>query len=183
MHSSRRVPAQGAPTPRPCPDPHVHLHTWRAQSVNVCTRVGSGTRPTSSEEIPGFSRARIPSGRPVRMQDEGGGGTERGDQGCWSPGEGHVQTGRPPLPGGPPRLGTTQSPPHAQGGLTSVMMKKSSPGSPWTTIFSPSSNWTGSSASATVRRSHFSRDSAAGDTGAWGSRGPGGSGGQLPTPI
>lgn len=46
--------------------------------------------------------------------------------------------------------------------LTSVMMKKSSPGSPWTTIFSPSSNCTGSRASATVRRSHFSRDSRAG---------------------
>lgn len=38
-------------------------------------------------------------------------------------------------------------------------MKKSSPGSPCTTIFSPSSNWTGSSASATVSRSHLSRDS------------------------
>lgn len=43
--------------------------------------------------------------------------------------------------------------------LTSVIMKKSSPGSPCTTIFSPSSNWTGSSASATVSRSHLSRDS------------------------
>lgn len=38
-------------------------------------------------------------------------------------------------------------------------MKKSSPGSPCTTIFSPSSNWTGSRASATVRRSHLSKDS------------------------
>lgn len=43
--------------------------------------------------------------------------------------------------------------------LTSVIMKKSSPGSPCTTIFSPSSNWTGSKASATVRRSHLSKDS------------------------
>lgn len=43
--------------------------------------------------------------------------------------------------------------------LTSVIMKKSSPGSPCTTIFSPSSNWTGSRASATVSRSHLSRDS------------------------
>lgn len=42
---------------------------------------------------------------------------------------------------------------------TSRMMKNSSPGSPWTTIFCPSSNWTGSNASATVRRSHLSRDS------------------------
>lgn len=47
--------------------------------------------------------------------------------------------------------------------FTSVMMKKSSPGSPCTTIFSPSSNWTGSSASATVRRSHLSRDPVEGE--------------------
>lgn len=55
----------------------------------------------------------------------------------------------------------------ALGGLsfhfTSVMMKKSSPGSPCTTIFSPSSNWTGSSASATVKRSHLSKDSVDGE--------------------
>lgn len=44
--------------------------------------------------------------------------------------------------------------------LTSKIMKNSSPGSPWTTIFCPSSNCTGSKASATVRRSHLSRDSA-----------------------
>lgn len=42
---------------------------------------------------------------------------------------------------------------------TSKIMKNSSPGSPCTTIFCPSSNWTGSNASATVRRSHLSRDS------------------------
>lgn len=46
------------------------------------------------------------------------------------------------------------------GYCTSRMMKNSSPGSPWTTIFWPSSNCTGSRASATVRRSHLSRDSA-----------------------
>ena len=43
--------------------------------------------------------------------------------------------------------------------FTSKIMKNSSPGSPCTTIFCPSSNWTGSNASATVRRSHLSRDS------------------------
>lgn len=43
--------------------------------------------------------------------------------------------------------------------LTSRMMKNSSPGSPCTTIFWVSSNCTGSKASATVRRSHLSRDS------------------------
>lgn len=46
---------------------------------------------------------------------------------------------------------------------TSNMMKNSSPGSPCTTIFWPSSNWTGSKASATVRRSHLSRDSEGGE--------------------
>lgn len=46
---------------------------------------------------------------------------------------------------------------------TSKMMKNSSPGSPCTTIFCPSSNWTGSKASATVRRSHLSRDSEGGE--------------------
>lgn len=46
---------------------------------------------------------------------------------------------------------------------TSKMMKNSSPGSPCTTIFCPSSNWTGSKASATVRRSHLSRDSEDGE--------------------
>lgn len=48
---------------------------------------------------------------------------------------------------------------HTHTVLASVIMKKSSPGSPWTTIFSPSSNWTGSRASATVKRSHLSKDS------------------------
>lgn len=42
---------------------------------------------------------------------------------------------------------------------TSNMMKNSSPGSPCTTIFWLSSNCTGSRASATVKRSHLSRDS------------------------
>lgn len=51
---------------------------------------------------------------------------------------------------------------HMHTELTSVIMKKSSPGSPCTTIFSPSSNWTGSRASATVKRSHLSRDSVIG---------------------
>lgn len=46
---------------------------------------------------------------------------------------------------------------------TSKMMKNSSPGSPCTTIFCPSSNWTGSKASATVRRSHLSSDSEEGE--------------------
>lgn len=46
-------------------------------------------------------------------------------------------------------------------------MKNSSPGSPCTTIFSPSSNCTGSRASATVRRSHLSRDSARQQSGEW----------------
>lgn len=41
--------------------------------------------------------------------------------------------------------------------LTSVMMKKSSPGSPCRTISWPSSNWTGSKASATVNLSHLSK--------------------------
>lgn len=40
---------------------------------------------------------------------------------------------------------------------TSKIMKKSSPGSPCLTISSPSSNCTGSRASATVSRSHLSR--------------------------
>ena len=47
------------------------------------------------------------------------------------------------------------------GGLTSVMMKKSSPGSPCFTICWPSSNCTISSASAIVSRSHLSRLSVA----------------------
>lgn len=47
--------------------------------------------------------------------------------------------------------------------FTSKMIKNSSPGSPCTTIFCPSSNWTGSKASATVRRSHLSRDSEEGE--------------------
>lgn len=42
---------------------------------------------------------------------------------------------------------------------TSRMMKNSSPGSPCTTIFWRSTNGTISKASATVRRSHLSRDS------------------------
>ena len=54
------------------------------------------------------------------------------------------------------------------GGLTSVMMKKSSPGSPWTTILSPSSNGAGSGASATDSRSHFPRGTAEGDKGVTG---------------
>lgn len=43
------------------------------------------------------------------------------------------------------------------------MMKNSFPGSPCTTIFCPSSNCTVSKASATVRRSHLSRDSVQAD--------------------
>lgn len=45
---------------------------------------------------------------------------------------------------------------------TSRMMKNSSPGFPCTTIFWRSSNCTVSMASATVRRSHLSRDSVQG---------------------
>lgn len=63
--------------------------------------------------------------------------------------------------------------PNAQFGLTSAcrrlvctsrIMKNSLPGSPCTTIFWPSSNCTVSKESATVRRSHLSRDSVQGAT-------------------
>lgn len=133
---------------------------------------GSGGPTPLSKGRPSGSQAEAPQGvggghllSPLRAAGAGGGArgplAHRGGEGV-----GGMLPSRAALLG----RALPQRPTRAQGwgGLTSVMMKKSSPGSPWTTIFSPSSNWTGSRASATVRRSHFSRDSAEGDKGVTG---------------
>ena len=124
---------------------------------NIC--MGWARGPGETPQFPGArtsvgARGHSPHGRWRRWAWSTG-------LGVVGPGGGGADQASPP-PYSTPRLRPSH---RALAGLTSVMMKKSSPGSPCTTIFSPSSNCTGSRASATVRRSHFSKDAGGGGHG------------------